>query len=85
MQDYGRRLVVDLTFDRAVHETVEAFQAEGLDIVGRIDVGEYARGRLRHDFRRYVLLQALPSTLAIDALQHDSRRRHHAGGHDCCL
>ena len=71
MQDYGRRIVVDLTFDRAVHETVEAFQAEGLDITGRVDVSDYAQSRLHHDLRRYVLLQALPAGLTIAALQHD--------------
>ena len=71
MQDYGRRVVVDLTFDRAVHETVEAFQAEGLDILGRVDVSDYAQTRLHHDLRRYVLLQALPASLTIEALQHD--------------
>jgi uncharacterized protein (DUF302 family) len=71
VQDYGRRVVVDLTFDRAVHETVEAFQAEGLDIIGRVDVSDYAQTRLHHDLRRYVLLQALPARLVVDALQHD--------------
>ena len=71
MQDYGRRIVVDLPFDRAVHETVEAFQAEGLDIIGRVDVSDYAQTRLHHDLRRYVLLQALPARLVVDALRHD--------------
>jgi uncharacterized protein (DUF302 family) len=71
VQDYGRRIVVDLTFDRAVHETVEAFQAEGLDIMGRVDVSDYSQSRLRHDLRRYVLLQALPAKLTLEALQQD--------------
>ena len=71
MQDYGRRLVIDSTFDRAVNETVEAFQDEGLDIIGRVDVRDYARRKLHHDFRRYVLLQALPARLTVDALRQD--------------
>lgn len=71
MQDYGRRLIVDLPFDLAVHETVEALQAEGLDIVGRVDASEYAQRRAHHDLRRYALLQALPAGLIIEALQHD--------------
>jgi uncharacterized protein (DUF302 family) len=71
VQDYGRRIVVDLTFDRAVHETVQAFQAEGLDVTARVDVSDYAQNRLRHDLRRYVLLQALPASLTMTALQHD--------------
>jgi len=71
VQDYGRRIVVDLPFDRAVHETVEAFQAEGLDVTARVDVSDYAQSRLHHDLRRYVLLQALPASLTMEALQHD--------------
>jgi uncharacterized protein (DUF302 family) len=71
VQDYGRRVVVDLAFDRAVHETVEAFQAEGLDVTARVDVSDYAQSRLHHDLRRYVLLHALPASLTMEALQHD--------------
>jgi uncharacterized protein (DUF302 family) len=71
VQDYGRRVVVDLPFDQAVHETVEAFQAEGLDVTARVDVSDYAQSRLHHDLRRYVLLQALPASLTMEALQHD--------------
>jgi uncharacterized protein (DUF302 family) len=71
MQDYGRRVVVDLAFDRTVHETVDALQAEGLDVRARVDVSEYAQSRLHHDLRRYVLLQALPASLTMEALQHD--------------
>ena len=71
MQDYGRRVVVDLPFDRAVHETVDALQAEGLDVTARVDVSDYAQSRLHHDLRRYVLLQALPARLMMTALQLD--------------
>ena len=71
MQDYGRRVIVDLTLDRAVHETVDALQAEGLDVRARVDVTDYAQSRLHHDLRRYVLLQALPASLTMEALQHD--------------
>jgi len=71
VQDYGRRIIIDSTFDRTVEETVEAFQSEGLDIVGRVDLRDYARRQLHHDFRRYVLLQALPARLTVDALRRD--------------
>lgn len=71
MRDYGRRLVIDSTFDRAVDLTIEALQREGLHIIGCVDLQDYARRTLRHDLRRYVLLQVLPTRLTIDALQHD--------------
>ena len=71
MRDYGRRLVIDSTFDRPVDLTIEALQAEGLHIIRCVDQHDYARRTLRHDLRRYVLLQVLPTRLTIDALQHD--------------
>ena len=71
MRDYGRRLVIDSTFDRAVDLAIEALRREGLHIIGCVDLQDYARRRLRHDLRQYVLLQALPAQLTIDALQHD--------------
>jgi uncharacterized protein (DUF302 family) len=71
VRDYGRRLVIDVTFDRAVALTIEAFEREGLHIIGCVDVQAYARRRLRHDLRQYMLLQALPTQLTMDALQHD--------------
>ena len=71
MRDYGRRLVIDSTFDRVVENTIEALQHEGLHIIGRADLQDYARRKLRHDMRQYVLLQALPARLTLDALQHD--------------
>jgi uncharacterized protein (DUF302 family) len=71
VRDYGRRLVIDVTFDRAVALTIEAFEREGLHIIGCVDLQEYARRRLRHELRQYILLQALPAQLTMDALQHD--------------
>ena len=71
MDDYGRRLVVDLSFDRTLVETVQALHDEGLDVIGRFDVRDYVLHRLHHDFRRYVLLQALPSRLMLEALRQD--------------
>jgi uncharacterized protein (DUF302 family) len=71
VRDYGRRLVIDVTFDRAVALTIEAFEREGLHIIGCVDLQEYARRSLRHDLRQYMLLQALPTQLTMNALQHD--------------
>jgi uncharacterized protein (DUF302 family) len=71
VRDYGRRLVIDKTFDYTVHETIDALEREGLHIIGCVDLQDYARRKLRHDLRQYVLLQALPARLTIDALKHD--------------
>ena len=71
MEDYGRRLVVDLSFDRTVVEAIQALHGEGLDVISRFDVREYVLQKLHHDFRRYVLLQALPTRLILDALRRD--------------
>jgi uncharacterized protein (DUF302 family) len=71
VRDYGRRLVIESGFDRAVNLTIDALQREGLHIIGCVDLQDYPRRRLRHDLRQYVLLQALPARLTIDALQHD--------------
>jgi hypothetical protein len=50
---------------------MEAFQREGLHIIGYVDLQDYARRKLHHDLRQYVLLQVLPARLTMDALQHD--------------
>ena len=71
MEDYGRRLVIDLSFDRTLAKAVQALHDEGLDVVNRFDVRDYVLRKLHHDFRRYVLLQALPSRLMLDALRQD--------------
>lgn len=71
MDDYGRRLVVDWSFDRAVTETVQAFEGEGLEVRGRVDVREQVRRTVGQALRRYVLLHASPPQLMYDALRLD--------------
>lgn len=71
MEDYGRRVIIDSSFDRTLDETIRAFQAEGLDIITRFDVREYLRRSLEHDFRRYVLLQVSAPRLMLEALRDD--------------
>jgi uncharacterized protein (DUF302 family) len=71
MSDYGRRLVINLNFDRALKETIHALQDEGFDIVGRVDVRDYCKLVLGHDFRRYVILHALPNRTTVRALRED--------------
>ena len=41
MGEYGRRIVVDIPFERAVAETSEAIRAEGFDLVSTIDLRDY--------------------------------------------
>ena len=69
MNDYGRRIVIDLGFESAVGAATHAMRDEGLEVVARVDVREHFRRDLRHDFRQYVLLDAWPADAAFEALQ----------------
>ena len=71
MEDYGRRVVVDLPFDRALIDVVQALHEEGIHVLSRFDVRDYLKRTLHHDFRRYTLLQAATPRLTLDALQED--------------
>jgi len=71
MDDYGRRIVIDLGFEAAVAHTAQAIREAGLDVVSRIDVRDCFWRDLRHGFRQYVLLDVWSPTLAIEALKHD--------------
>ena len=71
MDDYGRRIILDLPFDLAVAETSQTLRDEGFDVVGRFDVRDYLGRTLHHECRRYMLLEALAPELTLDALQHD--------------
>src|ERR1035437_6955091 len=71
MNDYGRRIVIDLGFEAAVAHTTQAIREEGLEVASRIDVRDCFWRELRHRFRQYVLLDVWSPTLAIEALKHD--------------
>ena len=71
MGDYGRRLVVDATFDRTLVETMRAMQLEGLYIITRFDLREHLQRHAHHECRRYVLLQVASPDLMLRALQTD--------------
>jgi uncharacterized protein (DUF302 family) len=71
MSDYGRRIVVDLEFETAVGETSRLIRQEGLEIIARVDVRDHFWRDRSHDFRRYLLIDAWSSTLAVEALRHD--------------
>lgn len=69
MDDYGRRIILDVPFDRAVAMTSNAFRAEGFDLVSTLDVRNYLARNARHDCRRYLLLSALLPQLTLAVLQ----------------
>ena len=71
MEDYGRRLVIDRPFDRALIAVMRVLHEEGWDLTGRFNVREYLRRKLHHDFRRYALLEATSPQLMLDALRQD--------------
>ena len=71
MTSYGRRLIVDATFERALIETMRAVQVEGLDILTRLDLREHLKRHVHHECRRYVLLQVASPDLMLRALQTD--------------
>jgi uncharacterized protein (DUF302 family) len=69
--NYGRRIVVDLPFDLALADTITSLQDEGVDVVSRLDVGDYLDRTIHHDCRQYVWLQVVMPRLTLDALRHD--------------
>jgi uncharacterized protein (DUF302 family) len=71
MGDYGRRLIVDATFDRTLVDAMRAMQLEGLDIITRFDLREHLERHVHHECRRYVLLQVASPDLMLRALQTD--------------
>jgi uncharacterized protein (DUF302 family) len=71
MDDYGRRVILDIPFELAVTETCQVFREEGLDVVTRFDVRDYLARTLHHDCRRYTLLEALAPEWTLEARRHD--------------
>lgn len=62
---------MDLPFETALTETIQALRAEGLDPAGRLDVRAFLARTVDHDLRRYVLLEVVSPRLALDALRQD--------------
>ena len=71
MNDYGRRIVVDWPFERALGETYCALRDEHMDVLAEVDVRDHLRRTMGHEFRQYVLLHTCSPTLLLGALQHD--------------
>ena len=68
MIDDGRRIVLDVPYEAALGATARAIQAEGLEIIARVDARERFRTALGHDFRRYDLLEAWVPREALELL-----------------
>lgn len=71
MESYGRHIVVDRPFEKALNEVLRVLGERGLDVTGQLNVREYLRYSLHHDFRRYVLLQVTSAQVMLEALSHD--------------
>lgn len=71
MGEYGRQIVLDVPFERAVAQASDAIRAEGFDLVSTIDLRDYLAQHAHHDCRRYVLFTALLPELTLDALRED--------------
>jgi uncharacterized protein (DUF302 family) len=68
MNDYGRRVVVNLEFEATLGETCRAIREEGLQVIARIDLRDHFWRGLGHNFRRYFLLATWSPELALEAL-----------------
>ena len=71
MESYGRRVVVDLPFELALAETLQALEDETVEVIGRCDLRRFVERTLQQDCRRYVLLEVVSPSVTLDALRHD--------------
>ena len=69
MDDWGRRLVVDVAFDRVVPTALEELEREGFELCGKLDVREALWQSRRQDFRRYTILTVWHPAIAAQALR----------------
>lgn len=71
MNDYGRRIVLDLGFEAVLGEVSRAIREEGLQMIARVDIRDHFWRHLGHDFRQYFLLDAWSPEFAFEALRHN--------------
>ena len=71
MNNYGRRVVVDLGFEAVLGEANRAIREEGLQVIARIDVRDHFWRDLGHDFRHYFLIEAWSPGFALEGLRHN--------------
>jgi len=69
MSDYGRRIVIDSSFETVLAEVSRAIRDEGLERLARIDLRDHFRRSLHRDCRRYVLIEAWSPALALEAFR----------------
>jgi uncharacterized protein (DUF302 family) len=69
--DFGRRIVVDLSFTSALAETCRALREEGLFVLTRFDVRDQFMRDQPHAFRPYEILEVWSPELAFDALSQE--------------
>jgi uncharacterized protein (DUF302 family) len=67
--DYGIRIVLDLSFADAVERTKAALTAEGFGVLSEIDMQEKLREKLGVEVDPYLILGACNPPLAYKALQ----------------
>lgn len=73
VDDYRRRIVLDMDFDRAMAETLQAFQAEDMEPIAQTDVRAHFRRTVchdMHDFQRFVLMEVWSPFLAVHTYKH---------------
>ncbi len=68
----GTEVHLDVPYEEAVEQVVEALKAEGFGVLTRIDVKEAFREKIGEDFRPYVILGACNPKLAHRALSNTS-------------
>jgi uncharacterized protein (DUF302 family) len=69
MSEFGRRIAIDADFDTAVAAIRRAIDDEGMHVITIFDVREHLARYAGHDFRRFVILDAWSTDLALQALQ----------------
>ncbi len=70
---YSFNKIVDMTFDDAIHQVIEALKKEGFGVLTEIDVQATLKKKLDVDFRKYKILGACNPSYAYKALQAESR------------
>ena len=71
MEGYGRRVILNVPFERGLSRTVKALQEEGFETITRLDVRETLRHTLGQDFRRHVILGVSHPGLMLKALRQE--------------
>jgi len=69
MDDCGRRIVLDLPFERATSATLQAFKEEGFQPTMCLDVTDMNPRLLDREFRRYLLMTVIDPAVLDQALR----------------